>query len=162
MTVASLLLTPCCVILKSECSLLCGRQREKRQLNAWRGLLMTLSLQVNVRSSRSIILDNHIGEIAICIRLYHNIVWYLSEFNRGSYNHRVPQTNPWCRGTHKLSSIGGTFLSSLKKALKFWHSDSGPFCCVMQDFRNGKVDTAFIPKHEQELAEVSENFVSLL
>jgi len=29
--------------------------------------------------------------------------------------------------------------------------------CWSQDFKNGKVDTAFIVKHEEELAEVNSN-----
>lgn len=34
-------------------------------------------------------------------------------------------------------------------------------CYIFQDFKNGIVDTAFIPKHEKELAEVSLNWCSL-
>lgn len=33
---------------------------------------------------------------------------------------------------------------------------------VPQDFRNGKIDTAFIPKHEKELAAVSIQLFHLL
>lgn len=30
---------------------------------------------------------------------------------------------------------------------------------LLQDFKNGNVDTAFIPKHEQELAEVKDEYI---
>lgn len=50
-----------------------------------------------------------------------------------------------------------TFLPQLLPRLLFYQgSRFHDFVCGLQDFKDGKVDTAFIPKHEEELAAVSE------